>query len=85
MLRDRTSELIQTYRDNVDTQLNNIMRSLTVLSAIFMPLSVITSFFGMNFTNIPAFNWAGGFPIAVGLMVTIAVGAFTFARRRKWL
>jgi magnesium transporter len=85
MLRDRTSELIQTYRDNVDTQLNNIMRSLTVLSAIFMPLSFITSFYGMNFTNIPAFNWAGGFPIAVGLMVTIAVGAFTFARRRKWL
>ena len=76
MLRDRTSELIQTHRDNVDTQLNNIMRSLTVLSAIFMPLSFITSFYGMNFTSIPAFNWAGGFPIAVGLMLTIAVGAF---------
>ena len=39
----------------------------------------------MNFTSIPAFNWAGGFPIAVGLMLTIAVGAFTYARRRKWL
>lgn len=85
MLRDRTSELIQTYRDNVDTQLNNIMRGLTVLSAIFMPLSFITSFYGMNFTNIPAFNWPGGFPIAVGVMITIAVGAFTYARRRKWL
>jgi len=85
MLRDRTSELIQTYRDNVDTQLNNIMRSLTVLSAIFMPLSFITSFYGMNFTTIPAFNWAGGFPIAVGLMLTIAVGAFTYARRRNWI
>jgi len=85
MLRDRTSELIQTYRDNVDTQLNKIMRGLTVLSAIFMPLSFITSFYGMNFTNIPAFNWPGGFPIAVGVMITIAVGAFTYARRRKWL
>ena len=85
MLRDRTSELIQTHRDNVDTQLNNIMRSLTVLSAIFMPLSFITSFYGMNFTTIPAFNWAGGFPFAVGLMLTIAVGAFTYARRRNWL
>ena len=85
MLRDRTSELIQTHRDNVDGQLNNIMRSLTVISAIFMPLSFITSFYGMNFTSIPAFNWAGGFPIAVGVMITIAVGAFTYARRRKWL
>ena len=85
MLRDRASELIQTYRDNVDTQLNKIMRSLTVLSAIFMPLSFITSFYGMNFTSIPAFNWVGGFPIAVAVMLVIAVGGLTFARRRNWL
>jgi magnesium transporter len=85
MLRDRTSELIQAYRNNVDTQLNNIMRSPTVLSAIFMPLSFVTSFYGMNFTNVPAFNWVGGFPIAVAVMITIAVGGLTYARRRKWL
>ena len=85
MLRDRTSELIETYRDNVNGQLNNIMRSLTVLSAIFMPLSFVTSFYGMNFTNIPAFNWAGGFPIAVSIMIAIAAGGLTYARRRKWL
>jgi magnesium transporter len=85
MLRDRTSELIETYRDNVNGQLNNIMRSLTVLSAIFMPLSFVTSFYGMNFTNVPAFNWAGGFPIAVGVMIAIAAGGLTYARRRKWL
>lgn len=84
MLRDRTSELIETFRDNVNGQLNNIMRSLTVLSAIFMPLSFVTSFYGMNFTNIPGFNWAGGFPIAVTVMIAIAVGGLTYARRRKW-
>jgi magnesium transporter len=85
MLRDRTSELIGIYRDNVNGQLNNIMRSLTVLSAIFMPLSFVTSFYGMNFTSIPAFNWVGGFPIAVAVMLAIAIGGLTFARRRNWL
>jgi Mg2+ and Co2+ transporter CorA len=85
MLRDRTSELIGTYRDNVNSRLSNIMRSLTVLSAIFMPLSFVTSFYGMNFTSIPAFNWVGGFPIAVAVMLAIAVGGLTFARRRNWL
>ena len=85
MLRDRTSELIETYRDNVNGQLNKIMRSLTVLSAIFMPLSFVTSFYGMNFTNMPAFNWFGGFPIAIAIMLAIAVSGLTFARRRKWL
>ena len=85
MLRDRTSDLMETYRDHVNSQLNNIMRSLTVLSAIFMPLSFVTSFYGMNFTSIPAFKWFGGFPIAVALMIAIAVGGLTYARRRKWL
>ena len=85
MLRDRTSELIETYRDNVNSQLNKIMRSLTVLSAIFMPLSLVTSFYGMNFTTMPAFNWSGGFPLAIALMLAIAVGGLAFARRRKWL
>jgi magnesium transporter len=85
MLRDRTSELIQTYGDNVDSQLNNIMRSLTELSAIFMPLSFITSFYGMNFTNNPRLQLVWRLSIAVVLMLSIAVGAFTYARRRKWL
>jgi magnesium transporter len=85
MLRDRTSELIGTYRDNVNAQLNNIMRSLTVISAIFMPLSFITSFYGMNFVNMPAFTWRGGFPIAIALMLVIAVASLTYARRKKWL
>jgi magnesium transporter len=85
MLRDRTSELIGTYRDNVNAQLNNVMRSLTVLSAMFLPLSFITSFYGMNFPNMPAFRWAGGFPLAVLLMLTILVGSLTYARRKKWI
>jgi Mg2+ and Co2+ transporter CorA len=39
----------------------------------------------MNFTSIPAFNWFGGFPIAVAIMIALAVSGLTFARRRKWL
>jgi magnesium transporter len=85
MLRDRTSELIETYRDNVNTQLNNIMRSLTVLSVTFMPVSFIASFYGMNFPDIPAFRWSGGFPLAVLLMLALLVGSLTYARRKKWL
>lgn len=85
MLRERTSELIETYRDNVGAELNNVMRGLTVISAMFLPLSFITSFYGMNFSNMPAFNWPGGFAVAVALMLAIAAGALTYARRKKWL
>jgi magnesium transporter len=61
------------------------MRSLTVLSAMFMPLSFITSFYGMNFPDIPALRWAGGFPLAVLLMIAILAGSLTYARRKKWI
>ena len=85
MLRDRTSELIQTYRDNVNTQLNLTMRRLTVLSAILLPLSFITGFYGMNFPGMPTLYWPGTFPIAVAVMAAIVVGGLLYARRQKWL
>ena len=85
MLRDRTSWLIQTYRDNVNTQLNLTMRRLTVLSAILLPLSFITGFYGMNFPAMPTLHWPGTFPIAVAVMAAIVVGGLLYARRQKWL
>jgi magnesium transporter len=85
MLRDRTSELIQTYRDNVDAQLNNTMRALTVLSAMFLPLSFITGFYGMNLPDMPTAGWRGTFPIVLTVMVAVVAGTFAYARRRKWL
>ena len=85
MLRERTSELIQTYRDNVNAQLNNTMRSLTVLSAMFLPLTFITGFYGMNFPGMPTLSWTGTFPIVVALMVAIVAGGLLYARRQNWL
>lgn len=85
MLRDRTSELIQTYRDNVNTQLNLTMRRLTVLSAILLPLSFITGFYGMNFVGMPTLHWPGTFPIVVAVMAAIVVAGLLYARRQDWL
>ena len=85
MLRERTSELIQTYRDNVNAQLNNTMRSLTVLSAMFLPLTFITGFYGMNFPDMPTLTWSGTFPIVIALMAAIVAGGLLYARRQNWL
>lgn len=85
LLRERTSELIDTYRDNVDRQLNTTMRTLTVLSALFLPLSFVTSFYGMNFTNTPALEWRSWFPLALAAMLALLAGSLGYARRKKWL
>ncbi len=85
ILRDRTSELIQIYRDNINTQLNNLMRIIAVISTIFLPLSFITGFYGMNFPNMPAFKWSGSFPIVVATMILLVIGGLIYARKKKWL
>ncbi len=85
ILRGRTSELMQMHRDNANTQLNNIMRTLTVISTVFLPLSFITSFYGMNFPNMPAVKWNGSFPIVLGIMVAITGGILYYARKHRWL
>ncbi len=82
VLYERSSELIQMYRDNVDTQLNNTMRTLTVVSTMFLPLGFITGFFGMNVRDMPAAGW--GLPLAIGLMITSVLGVVIYARKRKW-
>ena len=62
ILRDRTSQLIQMYQDNVNTQLNNVMRVLTVISVTFLPLSFITGFYGMNFPTCLRSSGTAAFP-----------------------
>jgi magnesium transporter len=85
ILRDRTSELIQIYRDNINTQLNNLMRVIAVISTIFLPLSFITGFYGMNFPNMPALKWSGSFPIVVAIMILLVIGGLIYAKKKKWL
>ncbi len=85
LLRGRTSELMQMHRDNANTQLNNIMRTLTVISTVFLPLSFITSFYGMNFPNMPALKWNGSFPIMLGVMAAMSWGILYYARKHRWL
>ncbi len=65
--------------------MNQQMRVLTVITIIFMPLTVITGIYGMNFDNMPELHWHYGYFIVLGLMLCIIVGLLIFFSRRKWL
>ena len=65
--------------------MNQQMRVLTVITIIFMPLTVITGIYGMNFDNMPELHWPYGYFIVLGLMLCIIVGLLIFFSRRKWL
>ena len=64
---------------------NDIMRTLTVLTAIFMPLNLVTGFFGMNFDSLPLIHTATGVWIAVILMTLIGLGLGLYFRRKRYL
>jgi Mg2+ and Co2+ transporter CorA len=64
---------------------NNIMRTLTVLTAIFLPLNLITGFFGMNFDFMPLVHSATGLWVAFAVMLVVGLGLLSFFWRKRYL
>ena len=84
-LREMVSASLDIYLSSVSYRLNAVMRVLTVITTIFMPLSFIAGVYGMNFEHMPELQWKWGYPVALGVMGIVAVGMLIGFRRRKWL
>jgi len=88
--RDVTAGLLDLYLSSVSNRLNEVMRVLTVIATIFIPLTFITGLYGMNFDNpqspwdMPELRWYWGYPYALGLMAVIAVGMLAYFKRKGW-
>jgi magnesium transporter len=83
---DRISSLLDAHLSNVSNQLNGVMKVLTIISTIFMPLTVLTGIYGMNL-GLPHFPGSDGMQFwwVMGLMVAISLVMLTFFRRKGWL
>ena len=76
---------VQLYFAAMSHRTTEIMRLLTLITAIFMPLTLITGIFGMNFDFIPGLHKSYGFWLSVGGMIAVVVGMLVFFRRKRWL
>jgi len=76
---------VQLYFAAMSHRTTEIMRLLTLITAIFMPLTLITGIFGMNFDFIPGLHKTYGFWLSVALMIGVVVGMLVYFRRRRWL
>lgn len=76
---------VQLYFAAMSHRTSEIMRLLTIITAIFMPLTLITGLFGMNFDFIPGLHRADGFWLALGAMAVVVGGMLVYFRRRHWL
>ena len=89
--RDATRNLMDLYLSSLTIRTNEIMRVLTVISSIFIPLTFLAGVWGMNFDrsvsplNMPELGWHFGYPYALGLMLTVAIGMIIYFKRKKWL
>jgi magnesium transporter len=83
--RDISSGMLDIYLSNISQRLNEIMKVLTVLATIFVPLTFIASFYGMNFQYMPETHWKYGYVYVLTLMGLITSVMLVFFRRNKWI
>ena len=84
-LRDYTMQLRDLYKAHLDIKQNRIMTVLTVVTTIFMPLTLIAGWYGMNFHFMPELNWKWSYPVVIIISIAIAVGSLLFFKKKKWL
>ncbi len=85
ILREMVSASLDIYLSSVSYRLNTIMRVLTVITTIFMPLSFIASIYGMNFEYMPELRSPWGYPLVLGVMAAVGVGMLVLFRNKRWL
>ena len=84
-LENSVEAAVQMHFSALGHRTNDIMRTLTVLTAVFLPLNLITGFFGMNFDTLPLIHSATGIWTAVGAMAVIGIGLIAYFRRKRYL
>jgi len=83
--RDMMAGTMEAYLSVIANRTNEIMRVLTVLSTIMMPLTLIAGIYGMNFEHMPELHWLHGYPFALGLMAATSLVMLAFFWRKGWI
>lgn len=89
--RERASGLMDIYLSSLSNKMNEVMKVLTIIATIFIPLGFIAGLYGMNFDsgvspyNMPELHWPYGYPIALGVMLAIAIGLLGYFWHKGWI
>lgn len=82
-LREYAMQVSGEYQSQVDIAQNRVMQLLTIVTTIFLPLSLIVGWYGMNF-DMPELNWEYGYPVVIVLAVVIVAVLIRYFKRKKW-
>ena len=85
VFRDMASGMLDLYMNSISNKMNNVMKVLTVISTIFIPLTFIAGIYGMNFKYMPELDWEYGYPTLLVVMFILFIGMMIYFKRKHWL
>lgn len=83
--RDMLSGLLEVHFSNINNRMADVMKVLTIIATIFIPLTFVAGVYGMNFEHMPELGWKWSYPVVLLLMAGMAVGMLVYFRVKKWL
>ena len=83
--RDLLSSLLDLYLSSVSNRMNEVMKVLTIIATIFIPLTFIAGVYGMNFEFMPELEWKWSYPVLWVIMLGVAVAMTIYFKKKKWL
>jgi magnesium transporter len=84
-LREIIAGVLDIYLSSTSNRMNEIMKVLTIIATIFIPLTFITGIYGMNFKFMPEIKWFWGYPAVLSVMLLIGVGMLIIFKKKKWM
>ncbi len=84
-LRDIASGMLDTYLSAISNRMNSVMKVLTIIATIFIPLTFIAGVYGMNFEYMPELDYPWAYPAVLLIMLAVSLGMLVFFKRKKWI
>jgi magnesium transporter len=83
--REMVTGIMDIYLSNISHRMNEVMKMLTIIATIFIPLTFIAGIYGMNFEHMPELHWSFGYPMVWSIMLVMVVLLLLFFRKKRWL
>ena len=83
--RDILSSMVDVYLSSLSNRMNDIMKVLTIIATIFIPLTFVAGVYGMNFDYMPELRWHWGYPVVMLSMALIGISMFLYFKKRRWV
>lgn len=83
-LREYSLQIRELYQTQIQMRQNKVMQLLTVVTTIFMPLTLLTGWYGMNFDRMPELHWEFGYAVVIGISVILVIVEIWYFKKKGW-